>query len=230
MKVAREGYLFIALAAFAAGATVTWAVTHPAAARVALAAVCLVLLLWVVWFFRDPERTGERGPGVVIAPADGRVVFVGPVDEPDFFGGPATRVSIFMSIFNVHVNRYPITGTVRYAHYNPGRFMSATRDKASLENEQMSLGIEREPGTSAGAAQATATGGRVLVRQIAGLIARRIVTYGRVGDAVVQGERLGLIRFGSRVDVFTGPGARIEVAVGDRTLAGTTVIARLEEG
>ena len=229
MKVAREGYMFIGLAAFAAGATIARAAAHPSTPRIALAMVLFVLAVWVVAFFRDPERDGERGPSVVIAPADGRVVFVGPVDEPAFIGGTATRVSIFMSVFNVHVNRYPITGTVLYAHYNRGRFMSAARDKASLENEQMSLGIAGGPGVPSDPSPGPSADRRVLVRQIAGLIARRIVTYGGVGDAVAQGERLGLIRFGSRVDVFLPPDARIAVAVGDRTAAGMTVVARWTE-
>ena len=150
----------------------------------------------------------------MIAPADGRVIQVSEVDEPAFLHGRAIRVSIFMNVFNVHVNRYPISGTVRYVHYNPGKFLNAAVDKASLENEQMSVGIEHARG-------------RLLVRQIAGLIARRIVTYSREGDSVEQAEKLGLIRFGSRVDVFLPPGTDIAVKVGEHTVAGTTVVARL---
>src|SRR6185437_5733044 len=129
-----------------------------------LAIIALVLSLWVVYFFRDPVRDGPRGAALVIAPADGRVVMITNVEEPAFLGGTALRISIFMNVFNVHVNRYPVDGVVRYLHYNPGKFLNAASDKASLENEQMSVGIQS--GVS-----------RVLVRQIAGLIARRIVSY-----------------------------------------------------
>jgi phosphatidylserine decarboxylase len=148
-----------------------------------LAFVLTLLALWVAYFFRDPERTGQRGEQLVIAPADGKIVQIAEVDEPAFMKGRAVRVSIFMNVFNVHVNRYPVNGTVTYVHYNEGKFLNAAADKASLENEQSTVGIES---------------GRhkVLVRQIAGLIARRIVTYSKVGDKAVQGERFGIIRFG----------------------------------
>ena len=136
------------------------------------------------------------------------------VDEPAFIHGRAMRISIFMNVFNVHVNRYPVAGTVRFVHYNPGRFLNAATEKSSLENEQMSVGLEHN-------------GSRILVRQIAGLIARRIVTYSREGEQVEQGERMGIIRFGSRVDVFMPPDAEVRVKVGETTVAGTTVVARL---
>ncbi len=180
-----------------------------------LLAFCLTIIaLWVAYFFRDPERTGERGEDVVISPADGRVVMITEVDEPAFIHGRALRISIFMNVFNVHVNRYPVNGTVKYVHYNPGKFLNAAVEKSSLENEQMSVGLEHD-------------GMRILVRQIAGLIARRIVTYSREGERVEQGERMGIIRFGSRVDVFLPPGTRVEVTEGQTTFAGTTLIARL---
>jgi phosphatidylserine decarboxylase len=127
-------------------------------------------------------------------------------------GGPALRISVFMNVFNVHVNRHPVDGTVALRGYRPGRFLNASLDKASADNEQMSLGVR-------------GVRGPVLVRQIAGLIARRIVTDPAVGEPVRQGERLGLIRFGSRVDTFLPPGVTPRVAVGDRTRAGVTVIA-----
>src|SRR5712692_7937320 len=149
----------------------------------------LVLAVWLLVFFRDPLRSGPRGDQVVIAPADGRIVDVRVVDEPMFLKGQATRISIFMSVFDVHVNRYPATGTVELVRYNPGRFLHAASDKASLDNEQASVGLR--------AARAP-----LLVRQIAGLIARRIVTDGAAGDRATQGERMGSIRFGSRGDVF----------------------------
>ncbi len=154
---------------------------------------------------------------MVIAPADGRVVMITEVDEPAFIHGRALRISIFMNVFNVHVNRYPVNGTVKYVHYNPGKFLNAAVEKSSLENEQMSVGLEHG-------------GVRILVRQIAGLIARRIVTYSREGETVSQGERMGIIRFGSRVDVFLPPGTPVQVKVGQTTFAGTTAARASSEG
>lgn len=168
--------------------------------------------LWVPWFFRDPARAGPRGPELILAPADGKVVSVVDVQEREFVGGDAIRVSVFMNVFNVHVNRHPVGGAVGHRAYRPGKFVNATLDKASEDNEQMSLGI-RSPR------------GPVLVRQIAGLVARRIVTDPQVGDAVRQGERLGLIRFGSRVDTIIPGAVSVRVREGDRTKAGVTVIA-----
>jgi phosphatidylserine decarboxylase len=174
--------------------------------------IWLPITVWVVAFFRDPERTGERGPQLIIAPADGKVVSVIETDEPAFFGDRTLRVSIFMNVFNCHVNRYPADGTVAYRHYHAGRFGHAGTDKASLVNEQSSVGLETPHG-------------KLLIRQIAGLIARRIVTDHPVGTVVHQGERLGMIRFGSRVDLFMPPGTRVRVKVGDTTRVAETVVA-----
>jgi len=173
----------------------------------------LPIAIWVVAFFRDPPRDGERGPNLAIAPADGLVVDVREIDEPSFIGGKAQRVCIFMNVFDCHVNRYPLGGTVAYRHYNPGKFLNAADEKSSLENEQSSVGLDTAHG-------------RILVRQIAGLIARRIITDHSVGTAVQQGERLGMIRFGSRVDLFLPTNARVLVQRGMRTKCGLTVVAR----
>ena len=219
MSFAREGLVFIGAGIVLAAAALTAAVFWRSWPLWLLAFVLIIVALWVAYFFRDPERTGERGGGLVIAPADGRVVMNSEVDEPAFLHGKALRISIFMNVFNVHVNRYPVSGVVRFVHYNPGKFLNAATDKSSLENEQMSVGIERtSPGDSSI---------RVLVRQIAGLVARRIVTYSREGDQVEQGERMGIIRFGSRVDVFLPTSAKPVVKVGETTMAGASVIARL---
>jgi phosphatidylserine decarboxylase len=180
-----------------------------------VAVLVTVLALWCAYFFRDPERTGPRGPNVVIAPADGKVLMITDVDEPRFIQGRATRISIFMNVFNVHVNRYPVDGRVDFVWYNKGKFFNAAAEKSSLENEQMSVGVT------------TASGVRILTRQIAGLIARRIVTYSKVGDEAHQGDRFGIIRFGSRVDVFVPTSSVVNVKLGDITAAGTTVIAEL---
>ena len=214
MNFAREGYPFIGIAMALAVAAFALALARRSWSLWLLALVVTVLALWVAYFFRDPERTGERGPSIVVAPADGKLIMITEVDEPAFVGGRATRLSIFMNVFNVHVNRYPIDGTVKYLHYNPGKFLNAAAEKSSLENEQSSVGIEAGPY-------------RILVRQIAGLVARRIVTYAREGEQVEQGERMGLIRFGSRVDVFVPPDSKLRVQLGQLTTAGTTVLAEL---
>lgn len=214
MNFAREGYPFILIATALAAGGYAIALGRRSWPLWLVAFLLTLLALWVAYFFRDPERTGERGDDLVIAPADGRVVMITEVDEPAFLHGRAVRISIFMNVFNVHVNRYPVSGTIKYVHYNPGKFLNAAVEKSSLENEQMSVGLDHG-------------GVRVLVRQIAGLIARRIVTYSREGETVEQGERLGIIRFGSRVDVFLPPSTAVVVKVGQTTLAGTTLLARL---
>jgi len=206
MRVAPEGWPFI-LGAWALALVVFLVAPRWAAVP------ALLLAVWVVAFFRDPAREGPRGDNLVIAPADGRVVSVKVMDEPDYVKDRTTRVSIFMNVLNVHVNRYPMSGTVEYRHYNKGVFGHAGAEKASLENEQSSIGL-------------ATTRGRVLVRQIAGLVARRIVTDHDVGTVVVQGQRMGLIRFGSRVDVFVPATAKILVQEGEKTVAGRTVVAR----
>ncbi len=214
MSVAREGIPFILIAVAVAAAAFALALMRRSWPIWLVAFVLTIVALWVAYFFRDPERTGDRGDKLVISPADGRISHIVEVDEPNFVHGKAIRISVFMNIFNVHVNRYPVNGTVRYMHYNPGKFLNAATEKSSLENEQMSVGIESGPY-------------RILVRQIAGLIARRIVTYSKDGDAAQQGARFGLIRFGSRVDVFVPVTSRIRVKIGDTPAAGTTVLAEL---
>jgi phosphatidylserine decarboxylase len=214
LNFAREGYPFIGIATVIAVAAFALALARRSWALWLLAIVITVLALWVAYFFRDPERTGERGTNIVVAPADGKLIMITEVDEPAFVGGRATRLSIFMNVFNVHVNRYPVDGTVQYVHYNKGKFLNAAAEKSSLENEQSSVGIESGPY-------------RILVRQIAGLVARRIVTYSQKGQHVKQGDRMGIIRFGSRVDVFLPTDAKLRVELGTLTTAGTTVLAEL---
>jgi len=216
LNFAREGLLFIGIAAVAAASAFGLALARRSWTLWLVAVVVTLIALWVAYFFRDPERTGQRGATIVVAPADGRLIMMTEVDEPTFIQGRAIRLSIFMNVFNVHVNRYPVDGVVSYVHYNKGKFINAAAEKSSLENEQMSVGIESGPY-------------RILVRQIAGLIARRIVTYSKVGETVHQGDRMGIIRFGSRVDVFIPTGARVLARVGDLTTAGTTVLAELPQ-
>jgi len=211
MKIAPEGWPFIRVAlALDAALAIVW-YSWPGWSAV-LFVLGVLLTIWVAAFFRDPERTGPRGDGLIVAPADGRVCGIAQVEEPVYLHQLATRVSIFMSVLNVHVNRYPVAGEIEVVHYNPGQFTVASHDKASLVNEQASIGI-------------LGPRGPVLVRQIAGSIARRIVTDAAPGDHAVQGERLGMIRFGSRVDLFFDPAVPVKVALGQQVRAGVTVIA-----
>ena len=215
MRFAREGRPFIIASALLALILLILAVQRGGLWWV-LALLVVVIAAWVAYFFRDPERAGDRGDRLVLAPADGKVVLMTEVDEPTFVQGRAMRISIFMNVFSVHVNRYPVSGTVKYVQVTRGKFLNAASEQSSLENEQTSVGIE-------------SAGRRVLVRQIAGLIARRIITYSREGERVAQGDRMGLIRFGSRVDVFLPVGSSVAVKPGDLTVAGVTVIGELPE-
>ena len=212
MKVAPEGWPFIA-GAFVVllGLTLAWGFVAPGWGWLAL--IWAPIFLWVIAFFRDPTRSGERGEGVLIAPADGVVIGVDRLESPEFMEGERIRIAIFMNVFNVHVNRAPVNGEVVYKDYRPGKFFNASFDKASVHNERCSLGLRSSLGD-------------VLVQQIAGLVARRIVTDPEVGGTVNQGERFGIIRFGSRVDTYIATDLKPSVAVGDKTRAGETVIAR----
>jgi phosphatidylserine decarboxylase len=212
IRTAPEGRWFIAGAWLIAVALVVLAARAESGWWWVVAAAWVVLAIWVVAFFRDPERAWATGERVIVAPADGKVVSVIETDEPAFHGGRALRISIFMNVFDCHVNRYPVGGTVAYRHYNRGRFGHAAAEKSSLDNEQASVGV-------------AAAQGKVLIRQIAGLAARRIVTDHEVGAVVRQGQRLGMIRFGSRVDLFLPVGTRTLVKTGDTTRAGVTVVA-----
>ena len=215
MNFAREGLSLIVIAALIAVGAFGLALTRRSWPLWLLAFCLTIVALWVAYFFRDPVREGERGDRLVISPADGRVVMITEVDEPVFMKSKAVRISVFMNVFNVHVNRYPVTGTVRYVEHKAGKFLNAAAENASIENEQASIGIE--------------TGSNnILVRQIAGLIARRIITDSKEGDRVQQGDRMGLIRFGSRVDVFLPATTKLRVKVGDVAFAGVTVLGDLQ--
>lgn len=181
----------------------------------------IVLAVCVAAFFRDPIRVTPRGEGLIVSPADGLVTMIERVPLPREMAGPQAlgskplvRVSIFMSVFDVHINRTPVSGTVRHVIYVSGKFLNADFDKASEENERQHIIVEDRNGV------------RVGFTQIAGLVARRIVSFVKAGDMVVAGQRIGLIRFGSRVDVFVPEGHGCQVALGQRAIAGETVIAR----
>lgn len=221
----------------------SWPSIHPEGRKFGLIGLAFtaVLLLWLHWnivgwpllglsifvfaFFRDPERVVPQSEDLIIAPADGLVTLISTVtppvelqdDEPSGPGlgsEPVTRISIFMSVFDVHINRAPVGGTVRRIVYIPGRFMNADLDKASEENERQHVLIERADGTPIGCTQ------------IAGLVARRIVPFVKPGDIVAAGQRIGLIRFGSRVDVYLPRGTDAQVLLGQKIVAGETVLAR----
>ncbi len=210
VPLAREGYPFIALAGFF---TFILALTGP----IVLALVGLIVTVFIIYFFRDPARVTPNDPEAVICPADGKVICIKEIEDDRFFTGKSLKISIFMNIFNVHVNRIPLTGTVRNVSFKPGKFYSADKDKAALHNEYCAVSL------------ATAAGIPYTVVQVAGLIARRIVCRAEQNDKVAAGERYGLIRFGSRVDLYLPPGTRAEVDLQKHVRAGETILARLAE-
>ncbi|HLP18205.1 MAG TPA: phosphatidylserine decarboxylase family protein [Bacteroidota bacterium] len=181
--------------------------------KYALIGAAGLFFLFTAYFFRDPERVTPQGDNLIISPADGTVIGITEVDEDIFLHGKAIQVSIFMSPLNVHVNRIPVTGTVRYMKHIPGEYFAAFEDKASLKNEQTHIGIEH-PG-----------GFRVFFKQIAGFVARRIVCPLAEGDQVNAGHRFGMIKFGSRVDIFVPASATINLKLQQKTVAGETVVA-----
>lgn len=208
IPIVREGLPFVAgagAAAVAAGLA-GWSIP---------ALVLSAGTLFTAWFFRNPARVPPAGQGVVVSPGDGRVIAVEEEDEPRFLKDRGIRISIFLNVFDVHVNRVPCDGTLADIAYQPGRFLAANRPEATLHNEQNALMIR------------TAEGHKLLCVQVAGLIARRIVCWARPGETVHRGERYGLIRFGSRMDTFLPRGSKVCVKVGDRVKGGETVLAEL---
>ncbi len=206
--IAREGWWIIGFFALltAISGVVHWA----------LGLIFGALLGLSLWFFRDPERPIPAGDRVVVSPADGRVMFVREVEEPRFIQGKAVMVSIFLSVFDVHINRIPVGGRIAYKDYVKGRFLAAWDESVGEVNERSYIGID-------------AGRFRVLVSQVAGLVARRILTWPQVGDQVATGERYGLIRFGSCTQVWLPAGSEVFVKPGDRVTGGETVIGRLPE-
>ena len=212
MKCAREGYPFIIICLVSA--LLAWLATFVLGLWMYIIAVLLsVLTILVAWFFRDPERDRPVDQDIVVAPADGKIIAINEIHEPSFFDGPCRRITIFLSIFNVHIQRAPIEGRVIHKFYKNGEYLAAWNEKASEKNEQSTLGIATQHGS-------------VMVRQIAGLIARRIVTYPELDAILEPGERIGLIRFGSRVDLFIPTHWKVECKVGDKSLGGVTVLAK----
>ncbi len=214
MRLAREGYPFVTIALLLCAAAWLTALRAGGPWTGGLATVLSVLVLFVLWFFRNPVPRIPDDGRLVVAPGQGKVIDIREVEEPTFLQSAARRITIFLSVFDVHVQRAPVSGTVEHRSYKPGAYAVAWLEKASEENEQASLGI-------------TTPHGRVLVRQIAGLVARRIVTDPVEGDSIQRGQRIGLIRFGSRVDLFVPLDWEITCNVGDKVRVGATALARL---
>ncbi|MBI3804289.1 MAG: phosphatidylserine decarboxylase family protein [Nitrospirae bacterium] len=206
--IVKEGFIFILIGA---ALTLLGALFLGTAGGVLFGAVTL----FCIWFFRDPHRDIPQDEGLLVSPADGEIVDISKTDEGRFLQKPAIKISIFLNIFNVHVNRAPIAGKVIGVFYNAGRFFAANAPKASLENEQNAVVLE------------TASGKRIVCIQIAGLIARRIVCWIKEGSALNRGERFGLIRFGSRVDLFLPIETEVQVSLGQQVRGGETIIGVL---
>jgi phosphatidylserine decarboxylase len=203
-----EGKLPIVVLVLLTAATIVWCPVRWAPV------LPLALLGFVISFFRDPERRVPTAADLIVAPADGQVVEIKSVNEPLYLKSEATMVAIFLSVFDVHVQRAPVDGEIQFVQYHTGRFFDARRPEASTMNENRVVGIE------------SADGFRLTIRQIAGLIARRIVGWADKGAKLAKGERLGMIRFGSRVELYLPPGTEITVKVGDRAKGGETIVAR----
>ncbi len=207
-----EGRKFALISAFVALAT--YSLVSPF-----LGWLLVLVTIWVATFFRDPIRTTPTDPKLIVAPADGLVTMITRVRAPPELAGELsgefTRVSIFMSVFDVHINRSPIAGTIRKIAYIPGKFLNADLDKASEDNERQHFLVEREDGV------------KIAFTQIAGLVARRIMAFVAEGDRVAAGERIGLIRFGSRVDVFLPGGTGSQILLGQRAIAGETTLGEI---
>jgi len=213
--IAREGYPFILIGLVLTVVLVLLATRANSYWLFGISAIFGLLTLFVTFFFRDPDRSCAAEPGSLVSPADGRVIKVEQVGSHPFMGGPAAKISIFLSVFDVHVNRVPASGVVTHVAYHPGEFLVAYEDKASEKNEQTEIGMTTE------------SGDRILFKQIAGYIARRIVCHLKEGDTVTAGQRFGLIRFGSRTELFVPVSATVLVKAGDRVLGGETPLVRL---
>lgn len=206
--IAGPGYPFIFALAFITAVLALIGLT-------VLTVVSLVMTVFTVCFFRDPDRVIPQGDNLVVSPADGRIVTAEPVSSSPLGNDPCLKVSVFMSVFNVHVNRIPCNGTITDIVYHPGKFFSANLDKASDQNEHNQVFLETENNQ------------RICFEQIAGLVARRIICHLAGDEAVIRGQRFGMICFGSRLDVYLPVGTKLNVAVGDKVKAGTSVLGTL---
>jgi phosphatidylserine decarboxylase len=217
MSIHREGYRYILIATIAwiliSWATNTWLSAIPVLPWI-IHIICFLLWFWIVWFFRIPNRTFTYGDNKIIAPADGKVVVIEETTETEYFKDRRLQVSIFMSPLNVHVNRNPINGIVKYMKYHPGKYLVAWHPKSSIENERTTVVLGNNKI-------------EILMRQIAGALARRICYYVKEGDNVKQNDEFGFIRFGSRVDLYLPIGTKVDVKIGDVVQNGITIIAQI---
>ena len=212
--ITKYGYDAVAVVFFIVlvGSLLSWFFIETRLLKFGIIGLLGIVFLFTLSFFRDPDRTTPPGDNLVVAPADGEVVLIKDVQEEEYLNSAAVQVSIFMSPLDVHVNRFPVTGTVRYFRYIPGEFLVAFDDKSSSRNERTHIGVE-------------SVTTKVFFKQIAGMVARRIIAPIHEGDHAVAGERFGMIRFGSRVDVIVPKGLTLKVKLGDKTVAGETVLA-----
>jgi len=218
MSIHKEGYKilgfgFLILLSLNIAALIIWA--DNSTVKWSFLVISLGLYIFILFFFRFPVRELEPDPGLIYAPADGKVVVIEETFEKEYFKDNRLQVSIFMSPFNMHSNRYPVSGKVKYVNYHPGNYMVAWHPKSSELNERSTIVIETENGKE------------ILVRQIAGAVARRIVTYAKKGQKVTQGDELGFIKFGSRVDVFLPAGTEIEVPILQQVKANKSILAKI---
>ncbi len=213
---AREGYPTMALATMVTAGVFYLSLTflHPYLAYI-ICAVFAVLWGIVIYFFRDPERETPIGENLIISPADGKVVLIKEIEEDVYLKTKAIQVSIFLSPLNVHVNRNPISGKLEYLKYHPGKYLMAWDENASIENERADFGVLHSSGT------------KLFFKQITGFLARRIVYHIKQGDDLIAGERFGMMKFGSRMDVIVPSNVDIHVKVGDRTWAGQSVLGKI---
>ncbi|NNE70473.1 MAG: phosphatidylserine decarboxylase family protein [Rhodothermales bacterium] len=213
---AREGYALIAASALIGGALILLGLQLGMIGHLLLTVLGVLVFGFTLWFFRDPSRTPPENAGhLLLAPADGKVVEIVLEEEPLYLKGPARRISVFLSPLNVHVNRSPAEGVIEYDQYVPGEYLVAWHPKASEKNERSQLGLRHTSGTP------------VLFKQIAGAVARRIVYHVGVGDTLKAGERFGIVKFGSRMDIIVPPHIPVFAEVGDRVVAGETILGHL---
>ena len=215
---ASEGYSTMAAVVIFAAAVCTGTYFIDHWSKYVFYGMMVLLTAIVFYFFRDPDRKVPAGDDLLLAPADGKVIEVKKVDEPYYLKGRATQISIFLSLLDVHVNRIPATGVIEYLKYHPGEYLVAWHEKSSELNERADFGIKHDYNT------------RIFFRQITGFVARRIVYHVHKGDRVEAGDRFGMMKFGSRMDILVPDNVEVNVSEGDRTVGGETIIGRIGKG
>ena len=225
MPIRTEGSPFIIGVAIVATLITLLSILYPGVFLQLLVVAGWILFILVINFFRDPERITPIDVNKIISPADGKVIDIRTVREENFLKGDVSRISIFMSVFDVHVNRAPLEGTIAYVDYKKGDFRAAYSEEASLANEQMSIGFLKKPVNGSGPGDS-----RVMIKLIAGYVARRIIFFKSMESVVQQGERISMIKFGSRVEVYLPPEWEVLIKKGERVKAGETIMARMRTG